>query len=108
MTVPTATFSILFTFAVFSHDSHERRRVLHFNVTHSPTSAWTAQQIINAFPYDTAPKYLLRDRDTIFGKLFIHRVDDMEINTLKTAPKSPWQNPYIERFWGSLRRECPR
>ena len=103
MTVPTATFRILFVFVVFSHD---RRRVLHFNVTHSPTSAWTAQQIINAFPYDTAPKYLLRDRDSIFGKLFIQRVKNMNIETLKTAPKSPWQNPYIERFWGSLRREC--
>jgi len=103
LTVHTATFRILFLFVVFSHD---RRRVLHFNSTYSPTSAWTAQQIRNAFPEDTAPKYLLRDRDSIFGKTFDQCVENMGIETLKTAPKSPWQNPYIERFWGSLRRDC--
>ena len=103
MTVPTVTFRILFIFVVFSHD---RRRILHFNVTHSPTSVWTAQQIVNAFPENSAPKCLLRDRDSIFGNIFTERVKNIGIKTLKTAPKSPWQNPYIERFWGSLRREC--
>jgi transposase InsO family protein len=103
LTVPTATFRVLFLFVVLSHD---RRRVLHLNVTDSPSAAWTGQQIINAFPEDTAPKYLLRDRDSIFGKDFVRRVKSLDIEQLVTAPRSPWQNPYVERFWGSLRREC--
>ena len=70
-TVPTATFRVLFVFLVMSND---RRRIVHFNVTESPTAAWTGQQIVEAFPWDTAPKYLLRDRDGQFGGAFIHRV----------------------------------
>jgi len=62
--------------------------------------------MINAFREDTAPKYLLRDRDSIFGKDFVGRVKSLDIEQLVTAPRSPWQNPYVERFWGSLRREC--
>jgi transposase InsO family protein len=102
-TVPTATFRVLFVFIVFSHD---RRRVIHFNVTEHPTAQWTAQQILEAFPFDMAPKYLLRDRDGIYGFDFQHRVASMGIEEVLTAPRSPWQNAYVERIIGSIRREC--
>jgi len=102
-TVPTATFRVLFVFLVMSND---RRNVIHFNVTESPTAAWTGQQIMEAFPWDTAPKYLLRDRDGKFGGAFIHRVESMGIEQVLIAARSPWQNPYVERLIGSIRREC--
>jgi transposase InsO family protein len=101
--VPTATFRVLYVFLVMSHD---RRRILHFNVTTSPSARWTAQQVREAFPYDTAPRYLLRDRDGIFGADFVRRVKSMGIEEIVTAPGSPWQNPYCERLIGSIRREC--
>lgn len=102
-TVPTATFRVLFVFLLLSN---ERRKVIHFNVTESPTAAWTGQQIVNAFPWDTAPKYLLRDRDSKYGQEFIQRVDSMDIDQVLIAARSPWQNPYVERVIGSIRREC--
>ena len=102
-TVPTATFRILFVFFLISHD---RRKVLHFNVTDSPTAEWTAQQVVNAFPYDSAPRFLLRDRDSIYGSEFRKRVKAMGIEEVITARKSLWQNPYAERAIGSFRREC--
>jgi transposase InsO family protein len=102
-TVPTATFRVLFVFLVLSN---ERRRIVHFNVTESPTAAWTGQQIVEAFPWDTAPKYLLRDRDGKFGEEFIRRVESMDIEQVLIAARSPWQNPYVERVIGSIRREC--
>ena len=102
-TVPTATFRVLYVFIVLSH---ERRSVLHFNVTDHPTAQWTAQQIIEAFPFETAPRYLLRDRDSIYGSEFRRRVAGMGIEQVCTAPRSPWQNPYVERLIGSVRREC--
>lgn len=102
-TVPTVTFRILFVFVVLAH---ERRRIVHFNVTGSPTAEWTAQQIVEAFPWDTAPRYLLRDRDAIYGRWFTRRVRNMGIEEVKTAPRSPWQNPYVERLIGTLRRDC--
>jgi putative transposase len=102
-TVPTARLRILFVFVVLAHD---RRRVLHFNVTEHPTAAWTAQQIVDAFPEDSAPSYLLRDRDQIYGQQFRHRVKGMAIEEVLTAPHSPWQNPFAERLIGSIRREC--
>src|SRR5208283_3294372 len=71
-----------------------------------PTAAWTARQIINAFPYDTAPKYLLRDRDSIYGSVFVQRLARMGIQQKLISPRSPWQNPYVERLVGSIRREC--
>jgi len=86
--------------------SHERRLVLHFNVTEHPTAKWTAQQIVEAFPFETAPKYVLRDRDGIYGKDFRRRVARMGIEQVCTAPRSPWQNPYVECLIGSVRREC--
>ena len=101
--VPTATFRLLYVLVVITH---ERRKVVHFNITDAPTTAWTAQQIIHAFPYDTAPKYLLRDRDSIYGSLFVQRVEGMGIQQKLISPRSPWQNPYVERLVGSIRREC--
>ena len=86
--------------------AHDRRRVVHLNVTDSPTAKWTAQQIVEAFPWDTAPRYLLRDRDGIYGHEFVGKVRSMGIREVKTAPRSPWQNPYAERLIGTLRRDC--
>jgi len=102
-TVPTARLRVLFVFIVLSH---ERRRVVHFNVTEHPTAAWTAQQIVEAFPEDQAPRYLVRDRDGIYGEYFQNRVHGMGIREVCTAARSPWQNPYAERLIGSIRREC--
>jgi putative transposase len=102
-TVPTATFRILFAFVVMRHD---RRRVVHFNVTAHPTAAWTAQQVVEAFPEDTAPRFLIRDRDGIYGDVFQQRVRNMGIEEVVCAAQSPWQNPYCERLVGSIRREC--
>jgi putative transposase len=101
--VPTATFRLLFVFVVLSH---ERRRVLHFAVTTHPTAEWTAQQLIDAFPWDTTPRYLLRDRDGSYGRAFEQTTRAMEIQEVLTAPHSPWQNAYVERLIGSIRREC--
>jgi len=101
--VPTATFRVLYCFVVLSHD---RRRVIHFNVTEHPSAQWTAQQIVEAFPYDEVPKYLLRDNDSIYGQLFQQRVKSLSIEEVKTAYRSPWQNPFAERLIGSVRREC--
>jgi putative transposase len=100
---PTARLRILFVFVVLAHD---RRRVLHFNVTEHPTAAWTAQQIVDTFPDDSAPAYLLRDRDSVYGHVFRQRVTGMGIGEVLTAPHSPWQNPFAERLIGSIRRDC--
>ena len=102
-TVPTATFRILYVFIVLSHD---RRHIVHFNVTAHPSAMWTAQQLVEAFPFDSAPRYLLRDRDSIYGERFRNRVKSLGIDEVRTAPRSPWQNPYVERIIGSIRREC--
>jgi putative transposase len=101
--VPTIRFQLLYVFIILNH---ARRRVVHFNVTANPTAAWTAQQIIEAFPWDTAPRYLLRDRDSIYGGWFRRRIQSMGIEEVITAYHSPWQNPYIERLQESIRREC--
>ncbi len=102
-TVPTARLRVLFVLVVLAH---HRRRVVHFNVTEHPTAHWTAQQIVDAFPDDSAPSYLLRDRDQVYGEQFRHRVKGMRIQEVLTAPHSPWQNPFAERLIGSIRREC--
>ncbi len=102
-TIPSASFRVLFVFLVMSN---KRRRIIHFNVTESPTAVWTGQQIVNAFPWDTVPRYLLRDRDGKFGKEFIHRVESMGIKHVLISARSPWQNPYVERMIGSIRRDC--
>jgi len=101
--VPTVRNRVLFVFLVLAH---ERRRILHFNITTNPTAEWTAQQIVEAFPWDEAPRYLLRDHDGIYGEHFQRRVRNMGIEQVVTAPRSPWQNPYVERLIGSIRREC--
>ena len=101
--VPTLSFRILYVFLVLAH---ERRRVVHFNVTDHPTAAWTAAQLMQAFPWDTAPRYLLRDRDRIYGDPFRIQAANMLITEVLTAPRSPWQSPYVERLVGSIGREC--
>ena len=85
---------------------NERRRVVHINVTDVPTAQWTAQQLVEAYPWETAPRYLLRDRDAVYEVAFSRRTQSMGIHEVKTAPRSPWQNPYVERLIGTLRREC--
>jgi putative transposase len=79
---------------------------VHFNITEHPTAAWTAQQIVNAFPDDTAAPYLLRDRDAVYGEAFRHRVNGLGIREVLAAAQSPWQNAFAERLIGSVRREC--
>jgi len=101
--VPTVSFTVLYVFLVLAH---ERRRVVHFNVTEHPTAEWTAAQLMQAFPWDTAPRYLLRDRDRIYGNAFRVQAANMAITEVLTAPQSPWQSPYVERLIGSIRREC--
>jgi transposase InsO family protein len=101
--VVTATFQLLYALVVLGH---ERRTVIHFNVTPNPTQGWLARQITEAFPWDTAPRFLLRDRDASYGATFRDRVEAMAIEEVVTAPRSPWQNAYIERIIGSIRREC--
>jgi hypothetical protein len=102
-TVPTVTFQVLFVFIALAH---ERRRIVHFHITEHPTAQWTAQQIVEAFSWETAPRYLLRDRDSIYGIAFRQRVEPLGMEEVKIAPHSPWQNPYAERVIGSIRCEC--
>ena len=85
---------------------HHRRKVLHFNVTDSPSASWTAHQLVEAFPYCRPPRYLLRDRDLIYGQAFAKTVEGLGLEQKVIAPRSPWQNPYVERLIGSIRREC--
>jgi len=102
-TVPTARFRVLYVFIVLSHD---RRKVVHFNATEHPTAQWTAQQLVEAFPFATAPCCLMRDRDAIYGERVRRRIKSLGIDEIISAPRSPWQNPYVERVIGSIRREC--
>jgi transposase InsO family protein len=102
-TVPTAGLRVLFVLVVLAH---HHRRVVHFRVTEHPTARWTVQQIVGAFPDDSSPLYLLRDRDNVYGHAFRQRVKGMGIVEVLTAPRSPWQNPFAERLIGSIRREC--
>jgi len=102
-TVPTLTFKVLYVFVVLSHD---RRRIVHLNVTKHPTAEWTAQQITEAFPGGDEPRYLHRDRDATYGDVFRKRIAAMGIHEIVNAKQSPWQNPFAERAIGSIRREC--
>ena len=104
-TVPTLTGRMLFVLVLLTH---EPRRIIRVNITEHPTAEWTAQQIVDAFPDDTAPRWLLRDRDAIHGDVFRRRVAGMSISEVISSPSSPWQNPYAERLIGSIRRECTR
>lgn len=80
--------------------------VVHFNVTTNPTAGWTSLQLVQAFPFDTAPRYLIRDRDGIYGQKVVDTIDILGIEQIVTAPRSPWQNGYCERVIGTIRREC--
>src|SRR6187399_3205530 len=102
-TVPTLRFQVLYVFVGLAHD---RRRIVHFNVTAHPTAEWTSQQLREAFPFDQVPRYLLRDRDGIFGFDFTRHVKAMGIQEVLSAPRSPWQRAYVERVIGTIRREC--
>ena len=101
--VVSATFQMLYVVIVLRHD---RRKIAHFGVTRHPTQVWLAHQVTEAFPWDTTPRYLLRDRDTAYGHRFRERVRVMGLEQVVTAPRSPWQNAYVERVIGSIRREC--
>jgi transposase InsO family protein len=101
--VPTLSFEQLFAFLVVGHG---RRQLLWFAVTRNPTAEWVAQQITEAFPWNTAPMYLVRDNDGAYGQAFRRRLRAMGIRDRPTSPRSPWQNPYAERVIGTLRREC--
>ncbi len=101
--VPTATFGVLFGLVVLAH---HRRRVVHFNATAHPTAEWTARQVIEAFPEEAAPRFLVRDRDGIYGERFRRAIEVLGIEEVVTAARSPWQNPYAERLIGSLRQDC--
>ncbi|MEM7042416.1 MAG: integrase core domain-containing protein [Pseudomonadota bacterium] len=97
------TFKVLFVLVVLSHD---RRKLVHIGVTASPTAEWTARQITEAFPWDEAPRFLVRDRHSTYGQAFRDRAKAMGIEEVLIAPRSPWQNGYVERLIGSIRREC--
>ena len=97
--VPTASLKVLFVLVVLAND---RRRVVHFNITEQPTAQWTAQQLVEAFPFDEAPRYLLRDRDAIYGQQVQRRIRSLGMKEIITAPGSPWQNPNVERMIGSI------
>jgi transposase InsO family protein len=101
--VPTITFRLLFVFVILSHD---RRRPIHLAATANSTAEWTARQLLEAFPWDSAPRYLLRDRDACYGEEFREATGWLGIREILTAPRSPLQNPYVERLIGTIRREC--
>ena len=102
LVVPSVTFRLLFVLVVLAHD---RRRIVHVAVTGHPTAAWTAQQLRNAFPENEAPRYLIHDRDSVFTHVAT-TIERMNIQGVRTAARSPWQNAYVERVIGSIRREC--
>ncbi len=102
-TVPTIRLRVLFVFLVIEH---KRRRVLHFGITEHPTSEWTAQQMTEAFSERDAKRYVIRDRDAIYGDAFRRRVESLDMKEVVTAARSPWQNAFAERLIGSIRREC--
>ena len=102
-TVPTATFRILFVLVLLTHS---RRRLVHFNATEHPTAEWTARQLLEACAQEEAPRYLIRDRDHVYGERFCRQAQALDVQEVVTAPRSPWQNAYAERVIGSIRREC--
>src|SRR5207237_10905208 len=100
---PALTLPLALGFLILRHD---RRELVHVNVTDHPTAAWAAQQLVESFPEETAPKYLLRDRDAIYGDVFGRRVKGLGMSEILIATRAPWQNPFAERVIGSLRRAC--
>ncbi len=102
-TLPTLTFGLLYVCIVLDH---HRRKVLHFQITKAPSAIWAAQQLREAFAFASPPKYLLRDRDGIYGLEFRARASALGVEEVLIAPRCPWQSPYVERLIGSIRREC--
>jgi transposase InsO family protein len=86
--------------------THSRRRLVHFNVTEHPTAEWTARQLLEACVHEEAPRYLIRDRDRVYGERFSRQARSLDVREVVIAPRSPWQNAYAERVIGSIRREC--
>jgi transposase InsO family protein len=103
LTVPTATFRVLFVLVILGHD---RRQILHVNVTRNPTAVWAARQLTEVCGWDSEPRYLLRDRDGVYGAEFSNQAKVLGLQEVVTAPRSPWQNAYVERVIGSIRRDC--
>ena len=101
--VPTANFRVLFVLIMLTHS---RRRLVHFNVTEHPTADWTARQLLEACMLEESPRYLIRDRDSVYGERFSRQAKTLDIGEVIIAPCSPWQNAYAERVIGSIRREC--
>ena len=101
--VPTIGFKLLYGLVILGHG---RRRLIRYAVTAHPTADWIARQIVEAFPWDEAPEYLVRDRDAVYGEVVKRRLRGLGIRDRPTAPRSPWQNAYVERLIGSIRREC--
>ena len=101
--VASASFRLLYVMIILTHD---RKKITRFDVTRYPTAGWLARQVTEAFPWDIAPRYLLRDRDASYGAEFRRQVDAMGITEVVSAARSPWQNAYVERVIGSIRREC--
>ena len=102
-TVPPVRMRVFFVFLILEHT---RRRVLGFAVTEHPTAEWTGQQMVEAFPDRDVPCYLVRDRDASYGHEFRSRVRSLGLSEVITAPRSPWQNAFVERLLGSIRRDC--
>jgi transposase InsO family protein len=103
LVVPTVNFRMLFVLVILRH---ERRRLISLSVTDHPTAEWIARQITEAFPWDSAPTHLMRDRDAAYGHVVSRRLAAMRIRDHPIAPRSPWQNAHAERLIGSIRREC--
>ncbi len=101
--VPTINFQLLFVFVVIAH---ARRRFVHFAITANPTAEWAARQIVEAFPWNEAPRYLIRDNDGIYGQIFQNKLRALGIKEVRTALRSPWQNAYAEKLILSIRWEC--
>lgn len=99
----TLSCRILFVFLLLAHD---RRRILHVDVTRHPTSAWACQQLREAFPNEANARFLLHDCDTTFDAAFGRTVEAFGLTSVRTAPRWPWQNPYVERVIGPIRRKC--
>ena len=103
LVVPTVGFRLLYCLVILHHGT---RRLVHFAATSNPTADWLARQITEAFPWDEALDYLIRDNDGVYGHIFTRRLYAMGIRDRPTALRSPWQNGYVERLIGSIRREC--
>ena len=102
-TAPTLTGRVLYCLIVLAH---HRRHVLHFNVSAHPTAAWVVRQLLEAFPFDSAPRFLIHDNDSIFGEHVSRCLRSMHVGEIFTSLGAPWQNAYAERFIGTLCREC--